>query len=49
MNWQLSRHDGWHREGAYFDTVEILVLNDPNARQTALVTGDVDAVSLSSS
>ncbi|PRY22557.1 peptide/nickel transport system substrate-binding protein [Aliiruegeria haliotis] len=46
VNWQLSRHDGWHREGAYFDKVEILVLNDPNARQTALVTGDVDAVSL---
>ncbi|RYH11139.1 ABC transporter substrate-binding protein [Tropicimonas sp. IMCC6043] len=46
VQWQLSRHDGWHREGAYFDKVEILVLNDPNARQTALVTGDVDAVSL---
>ena len=44
--WALSRHDGWHGEGAYFDTVEILVLNDPNARQTALVTGDVDSVSL---
>ncbi|MBD3680206.1 MAG: ABC transporter substrate-binding protein [Rhodobacteraceae bacterium] len=42
----LSRHDGWHGEGAYFDKVEILVLNDPNARQTALVTGDVDSVSL---
>ncbi len=46
VSWQLSRHDGWHREGAYFDKVEILVLNDPNARQTALVTGDVDAVSI---
>ncbi|MEM8743808.1 MAG: ABC transporter substrate-binding protein [Pseudomonadota bacterium] len=46
VSWSLSRHDGWHREGAYFDKVEILVLNDPNARQTALVTGDVDAVSL---
>jgi len=44
--WSLSRHDGWHREGAYFDSVDILVLNDPNARQTALVTGDVDSVSL---
>ncbi len=44
--WSLSRHDGWHGEGAYFDNVEILVLNDPNARQTALLTGDVDAVSL---
>lgn len=42
----LSRHDGWHGEGAYFDSMDILVLNDPNARQTALVTGDVHAVSL---
>ena len=46
VSWLLSRHDGWHGEGAYFDEVRILVLNDPNARQTALVTGDVDAVSL---
>jgi peptide/nickel transport system substrate-binding protein len=46
VQWNLSRHDGWHREGAYFDTVDLLVLNDPNARQTALVTGDVDSVSL---
>ncbi|MCP4979918.1 MAG: ABC transporter substrate-binding protein [Gammaproteobacteria bacterium] len=40
----LERHDGWHREGAYFDTIEMLGLNDPNARQTALITGDVDAI-----
>lgn len=40
----LERHEGWHLEGAYFDSVEMTVLNDPNARQTALVTGDVDAV-----
>jgi peptide/nickel transport system substrate-binding protein len=40
----LVRHDGWHGEGAYFDEVEMIVLNDPNARQTALITGDVDAV-----
>jgi len=50
LNWgvqiNLSRHDGWHGEGAYFDSVDILVLNDPNARQTALVTGDVDSVSM---
>jgi peptide/nickel transport system substrate-binding protein len=44
--WHLTRHEGWHGEGAYFDSVDILVLNDPNARQTALVTGDVDSVSL---
>ncbi|GMG84408.1 ABC transporter substrate-binding protein [Paralimibaculum aggregatum] len=46
LRWYLSRHDGWHGEGAYFDNVEMLILNDPNARQTALVTGDVDCVSL---
>lgn len=41
---ELSRHDGWHREGAYFDEIEFIVLNDPNARQTALITGDVDSI-----
>ncbi|MFN0262786.1 ABC transporter substrate-binding protein [Tepidamorphus sp. 3E244] len=46
VRFTLSRHDGWHREGAYFDSIEMITLNDPNARQTALVTGDVDAVSL---
>jgi peptide/nickel transport system substrate-binding protein len=46
IQWALNRHDGWHGEGAYFDRVEMLVLNDPNARQTALVTGDVNCVSL---
>jgi len=46
VSWRMSRHDGWHLEGAYFDKTEMLVLNDPNARQTALVTGDVDAVTL---
>lgn len=46
IQWALNRHDGWHLDGAYFDRVEMLVLNDPNARQTALVTGDVDCVSL---
>ena len=40
----LERHDGWHLEGAYFDAVEMTILNDPNARQTALITGDVDAI-----
>lgn len=42
---ELSKHEGWHGEGAYFDSVEIIAINDPNARQTALVSGDVDAVS----
>ncbi|MGI9522552.1 MAG: ABC transporter substrate-binding protein [Hyphomicrobiaceae bacterium] len=41
----LERHGGWHREGAYFDKVEMTILNDPNARQTALISGDVDAIS----
>ena len=41
----LVKHEGWHREGAYFDAVELLAINDPNARQTALISGDVDAVS----
>jgi len=40
----LKRHDGWHRDGAYFDEIEMIQLNDPNARQTALITGDVDAI-----
>ena len=43
---RLVRHDGWHGEGAHFDEVVYTVINDPNARQTALVTGDVDACSL---
>ena len=38
----LSRHDGWHGEGAYFDGIEMTVLNDSNARQSALITGDID-------
>ena len=40
----FERHDGWHREGAYFDSVEFTVLNDPNARQAALITGDIDSM-----
>ena len=46
VSWSLSRNEGWHGEGAYFDKVEMIILNDPNARQTALVTGDVDCISL---
>ncbi|MGX5849198.1 ABC transporter substrate-binding protein [Mesorhizobium sp. PL10] len=42
----LVRHEGWHGTGAYFDGVEQISINDPNARQTAIVTGDVDAVSV---
>jgi len=43
---RLVRFDEWHGEGAYFDEIQFLVVNDPNARQTALITGDVDATSL---
>ncbi len=42
----LVRHDEWHGEGAYFDEVQFLIINEPNARQTALITNEVDAVSL---
>ena len=44
VGYRFVRHEEWHLEGAYFDEVEVTVLNDPNARQTALVTGDVDGV-----
>ena len=44
VGFELERHEGWHLEGAYFDSASMSVLNDPNARQTALVTGEVDAV-----
>ena len=40
----MVRYDGCHGEVAYFDEVDHQVINDPNARQTALITGDVDAV-----
>jgi peptide/nickel transport system substrate-binding protein len=40
----MVRHDGWHREGAYFDAVKFTILNDPNAMQAALLTGDVDSI-----
>ena len=46
VQFNMSRHDGWHLDDQYFDNVEIIVLNDPNARQTALITGDVHAISL---
>ena len=42
---QLVRHDGWHHEGAYFEGVDITILNDAAARQTSLITGAVDAIS----
>ena len=43
---ELSRHDEWHRiaAGAFFAAITLLVLNDAYARQTALVTNQVDAI-----
>jgi peptide/nickel transport system substrate-binding protein len=43
---KFERHDGWHRADreAWFDAIDMTVINDANARQTAIVTGDVDAV-----
>ncbi|MEL6317880.1 MAG: ABC transporter substrate-binding protein [Pseudomonadota bacterium] len=41
----FERHDGWHGTGAWFDALEFVVLNDPNARQSELLTGRLDAVS----
>lgn len=40
----FQRHDAWHLEGAYFDAVSIIVVNDPSARQAALIANQVDAV-----
>jgi len=43
---EFVRHDGYHRDGlAHFAGVKFTSLNDPNARQTALVTGEVDVIS----
>jgi peptide/nickel transport system substrate-binding protein len=43
---EMVRHDGYHREGlAHFDAVNFIALNDPNARQSAILTGEVDALS----
>ncbi len=42
---EMVRHDDWHGEGAWFDAVNMIILNDANARQTALITGSIDAIS----
>ena len=41
---ELTRHDGFHRD-AWFDGVKTTVINDPTTRQTAIKTGQVDAIS----
>lgn len=42
---ELERHENhWRDDVAFFDSIEMLALVDQNARTTALVAGDVDAV-----
>ena len=42
---EMVRHEAYHREGlAWFDAVNMVALNDPNARQSAVLTGEVDAI-----
>ncbi len=42
---KLSRNPNhWANDRGFFDTIEMLALTDPNARTTALLTDDVDAI-----
>jgi peptide/nickel transport system substrate-binding protein len=42
----LARHPNYHKSGQpYFDAVTMIVVHEANARQTALITGDFDAIS----
>ena len=42
---EMVRHEAYHRDGlAWFDAVNMVALNDPNARQSALLTGQIDAI-----
>lgn len=38
------RDDYWKPDRAWFDDVTLMTINDPTARQNALMTGEVDAV-----
>ncbi|MFV0383568.1 ABC transporter substrate-binding protein [Paracoccus sp. (in: a-proteobacteria)] len=38
------RDDYWKQDRAWFDEVTLLTVNDPTARQNALVTGEVDII-----
>ena len=38
------RDDHWRDDRGYFDAIQILALVDPNARMSALLAGDVDAI-----
>ncbi len=40
-----SRNENYHKaDSCWFDSVDLVAINDPNARQNALVTGEVDVV-----
>lgn len=40
-----SRNENYHKaDSCYFDSVDLIAINDPNARQSALVTGQVDVI-----
>jgi len=42
---ELVKHANYHKsDEAHFDGIKMLVINDVNARQTALGTGDIDAI-----
>lgn len=42
---ELTRHANYHRDGlAHFDGVSVVALNDPAARQNAILTNEVDAI-----
>ena len=38
------RDDYWKADRAWFETVTLLTINDPTARQNALMTGEVDVI-----
>lgn len=40
-----SRNENYYKaDSCYFDSVDLIAINDPNARQTALVTDEVDVI-----
>ncbi len=39
-----KRHPNFHKDGPYFDEIELLAILDVAARQNALMTGDVDYI-----
>ena len=42
---EAARNENYYKtDSCYFDAVNMIAINDPNARQNALVTGEVDAI-----